>query len=346
MPERKGYKKWLVVLIHALGWVALFTLPTLVRPEHEPGERDFMAEHKQAFQVMGYVLRVMWVGFFYLHSYVLMPRFAYRGKIIKYVASIIGVVIFLMGFSYLYFALIVDGFSFNLKNSLIFSVIPTLFLMIISATYKLTEDRLEAQQRARETVNENLKTELSLLRSQVSPHFMFNVLNNMVALARKKSDLLEPSLIKLSQLMRYMLYETEERVSIQREVEYLESYIDLQKQRFGSTVRIETSFDTGGSVYEIEPMLLIPFVENAFKHGVGMVENPQIIIDLKVKNDLLHFTVSNHYIENSEEVKDSASGIGLVNVNRRLKLLYPGEHTLDIKPANGNFEVDLQIHLA
>ena len=175
---------------------------------------------------------------------------------------------------------------------------------------------------------------------------MFNVLNNMVALARKKSDLLEPSLIKLSQLMRYMLYETEDRVAIQKEVEYLESYIDLQKQRFGNTVKIETRFNTGGSVQEIEPMLLIPFVENAFKHGVGMVENPQIIIDLKVDGNRLHFNVSNHYVENSGEVKDSASGIGLVNVNRRLKLLYPGKHTLQINPANGNFVVDLQIQLA
>jgi two-component system LytT family sensor kinase len=224
--------------------------------------------------------------------------------------------------------------------------VPTLFLMIISATYKLTEDRIEARQRSREMVNENLKTELSLLRSQVSPHFMFNVLNNMVALARKKSDLLEPSLIKLSQLMRYMLYETEERVPIQKEVEYLENYIDLQKQRFGNTVKIETSFDTSGSVLEIEPMLLIPFVENAFKHGVGMLENPQIIISLKIVNHLLHFHVSNHYVENSNEVKDSASGIGLVNVNRRLNLLYPGKHTLQINPANGNFTVDLQILLA
>src|SRR6476659_2077880 len=98
MPERKGYKKWLVVLIHALGWIALFTLPTLLRPEHQPGDKDLMAEHQKSFEVMGYVLRAMWVGFFYLHCYVLMPRFAYQGKIFKYVASILGIVVFWIAF--------------------------------------------------------------------------------------------------------------------------------------------------------------------------------------------------------------------------------------------------------
>jgi LytS/YehU family sensor histidine kinase len=175
---------------------------------------------------------------------------------------------------------------------------------------------------------------------------MFNVLNNMVALARKKSDLLEPSLIKLSQLMRYMLYETEDRVSLQREVEYLENYIDLQKQRFGNAVRITTVVKDLDIPHEIEPMLLIPFVENAFKHGVGMIEDPYIDIQMYLADGKLHFKVENRFVENSVEVKDSASGIGLNNVRRRLNLLYPQKHTLDIDSANGIFTIYLQIDLA
>src|SRR5262249_40157374 len=150
---------------------------------------------------------------------------------------------------------------------------------------------------------------------QVNPHFMFNVLNNMVALARKKSDLLEPSLIKLSSLLRYMLYETDEqKVPLEKEVEYLRSYIDLQQQRFGSLVKINVDVHAPDKHYEIEPMLLIPFVENAFKHGTGIIDSPQIDIELSAENDTLKFLVSNKYNEGVEETKDNSSGIGLSNV--------------------------------
>lgn len=350
MPERKAYKKWLVVLIHALAWVLVFMLPELLKPDRDPvQDQEVWDQNKRGFEIMGYIYRVLWVGFFYLHSHVLLPRLAFRKKWGQYVASIIAIIIFWLGFGHFYFQFILEGFQgrpFNLKNALVFSSIPTFFLMVVSTTYRLILDRINTDKSEREKINENLKTELSLLRSQVSPHFMFNVLNNMVALARKKSDLLEPSLIKLSQLMRYMLYETEERVTLQREVEYLENYIDLQKQRFGNTVRINTSFRDTDTVHEIEPMLLIPFVENAFKHGVGMIEDPYIDIELYLADGKLHFKVQNRFHADSAEVKDSASGIGLNNVRRRLNLLYPHKHTLDIHAANGIFNVYLQIDLA
>src|SRR4029078_9561482 len=142
------------------------------------------------------------------------------------------------------------------------------------------KDRIYNERISREKETENLKTELSFLRSQVSPHFMFNIMNNMVALARKRSELLEPSLIKLSALLRYMLYETEEKVPLQKEVEYLQSYIDLQKQRFGKGVAIHTCLQQVDDTYQIEPMLLIPFVENAFKHGTGLIDKAEIDVEL------------------------------------------------------------------
>jgi len=176
---------------------------------------------------------------------------------------------------------------------------------------------------------------------------MFNVLNNMVALARKQSDLLEPSLIKLSSLMRYMLYETDEaKVSLEKEAEYLQSYIDLQQQRFGKKVSINTNFHAADKSYFIEPMLLIPFVENAFKHGTGMIEQATINIDLKANNNVLYFTVQNKFNAQSNEIKDKASGIGLNNVERRLKLLYKGNHRFMIDKSNDFFTVTLEINLA
>lgn len=175
---------------------------------------------------------------------------------------------------------------------------------------------------------------------------MFNVLNNMVALARKKSDLLEPSLIKLSSLMRYMLYDIDgEKVSLDKEIEYLESYIDLQRQRVSRSVSIHTDFSDVDRGYELEPMLLIPFVENAFKHGTGMIEHPAIDIVLRARNQLLEFTVSNKFREDSAEVKDRTSGIGLTNVKRRLNLLYGKSHTLNVKKENDTFTIQLTLQL-
>jgi LytS/YehU family sensor histidine kinase len=175
---------------------------------------------------------------------------------------------------------------------------------------------------------------------------MFNVLNNMVALARKKSDVLEPSLIKLSQLLRYMLYETDEdKVLLEKEVDYLQSYIDLQKQRFGKNVVIDTSWRVKESGYTIEPMLLIPFVENAFKHGTGLIMNAEIDVRLEVEQGMLLFTVRNRYNDEAGETKDKTSGIGLNNVKRRLNLLYHQNYTLAIDKKDGWFTVNLQLKL-
>jgi LytS/YehU family sensor histidine kinase len=208
-------------------------------------------------------------------------------------------------------------------------------------------DRARADRIAREKQTENLKTELSLLRSQASPHFMFNVLNNMVALARKKSDLLEPSLLKFSSLMRYMLYEAdEEKVLLEKEIEYLHSYIDLQQQRFGKNVQVNVDLEAVDGNYEIEPMLLIPFVENAFKHGTGMIEDAMISVQLKAEKGLIKFTVQNKFAPASIEIKDKTSGIGLTNVKRRLNLLYGNKHKLVISQKDSWFNISLQLNLS
>ena len=227
-----------------------------------------------------------------------------------------------------------------------FTIFTFLFFAACSIAYQMIRDKIKAEQILQEKENENLKTELSLLRSQVSPHFMFNVLNNMVALARKQSDQLEPSLIKLSSLMRYMLYEAdEETVPLEKEIEYLRSYIDLQQQRFGKNVQVNVSFNVTNDYHFIEPMLLIPFVENAFKHGTGMIEDARIDIDLKTEKNKLLFTVRNKFNNITNSVKDKTSGIGLANVKRRLNLLYGGNHSLLITKDGDCFMVSLEINL-
>ncbi len=145
--------------------------------------------------------------------------------------------------------------------------------------------------------------------------------------------------------MQYMLYETdEEKVVLKSEVEYLKNYIDLQKQRFGPELSLKTDFEVQEDWHTIEPMLLIPFVENAFKHGNGLLTHPEIEIILKVNNNQLDFRVKNRY-EESKSLKDKTSGIGLPNVRRRLELLHPGKHNLSIDKKEGWFTIHLQLTL-
>jgi sensor histidine kinase YesM len=349
-------KKWSAITLHVLVWMFLFSLPFLLRPymnNNKPRSEDA----ESAIQLLRYIINdVIYVGFFYLNSGWLVPRLIYPRKYKKYSGAVVGCFAAILLLTWFVFFQLFKSPGFNLPGHVLFNFFLFLFFLASSTAYCLIKDRIYSERIRREKETENLKTELSFLRSQVSPHFMFNIMNNMVALARKKSDLLEPSLIKLSSLLRYMLYETEEKVSLQKEIEYLQSYIDLQKQRFGNNVSIKSCMQKIDKGYEIEPMLLIPFVENAFKHGTSFVtkvpgsnlvlyNSAEIEIELTAENNDLNFTVKNRIDENSTETKDRTSGIGLANVNRRLDLLYRNRHSLNIEKKDGWFIASLQITL-
>jgi two-component system, LytTR family, sensor kinase len=215
----------------------------------------------------------------------------------------------------------------------------------ISTVYGLLNYVVSQEKQQQEKQKERLQSELSFLRSQISPHFIFNILNSIVYLIRTKSVAAEPVTLKLSELMRYMLYESENaQIPLEKEVSYLKNYIELQKVRFEEDVEILLNTEGAATTQQIEPMLLIPFVENAFKHGVGMVLNPIIAIDLKTTENNLLFSVKNKIAPETALEKDSGSGIGLKNVQRRLELLYPKTHDLSIKNENGWFEVTLNLN--
>lgn len=353
-------KKWVIVLLHAAVWVILFSLPFLLRRSYndkpDTSKEDVQALAAALFYVFS---NLIWIGTFYLNSLLLVPKLLNKNKYWQYVLSVIclfALILVLQGGLFIYLR---KPLHFNIQGHILFNVFVFLFFLASSIAYRLISDKTKADRIAKEKENENLKTELSLLRSQASPHFMFNVLNNMVALARKKSDQLEPSLIKLSSLMRYMVYEAdEEKVALEKEVEYLQSYIDLQQQRVGKNVTITTGFDKIENGHNIEPMLLIPFVENAFKHGTGFITvnkvkgsdlvvytAAEINIILTVEKGILKFIVRNRYNEDASEPKDKTSGVGLTNVKRRLNLLYNKNHTLQIDKNDGWFTVSLQLNM-
>jgi len=335
-------KKWVKVMLHVAAWLLVFSLPFMLRPKGNDANRP--PDPDEMLWLLNYMVgNVLWVSFFYLNAWVLIPRLFNRSKAWSYGGYLVLCFIVLIACTWLLFQVMLPGRHNTFRGHIVFNFLIFMFILSTSTAYRLVIDRIRKDREDQERVNENLKTELSLLRSQVSPHFMFNVLNNMVALARKKSDLLEPSLIKLSSLMRYMLYDTgEAKVPLDKEVEYLQSYIDLQQQRFGNAVTVNTRFELGDDHTTIEPMLLIPFVENAFKHGTGMIDGATIDISLVNGTDGIHFNVRNKYNDAQGE-KDQTSGIGLPNVQRRLELLYGKGHKLQISRQDNWFTTDLTI---
>lgn len=224
-------------------------------------------------------------------------------------------------------------------------IFPLLSITAGSFAYHYLADQFKVINKKKDIDNASLISELAFLRSQISPHFIFNVINSAVALSRLNPSAVEPTLIQLSKLLRYMLYVTDaEKVTLYQKEDYLRSYIELQQLRFRDQVKISFSSDIKAPEKSIEPMLLIPFVENAFKHGTGDIEAPAIAITLFTDEKNLRFSVQNVY-NPTEGSKDNASGIGLANVKRRLELLYPGKHNLYINQNEQAYIVMLQLEL-
>jgi two-component system LytT family sensor kinase len=342
MEKRK--KEWVTIALHVLLWLMVFLIPYIFTDDVKRGTHHAGSDDSD-FLYLNTALNFYWVALFYLNAFLLLPRLVYQRRIALYGVILLG----LFGGVVLVDKMLFGVFSiprdFSLYHSVEHNFIPFIFTLTVSAAYKSLNDKTRADMALKEKQSEHLKTELAFLRSQVSPHFLFNVLNNIAALARLKSEDLEPTIQKLSSLMRYMLYENDEdKVLVKHEVEYLQDYIDLQKQRFGEELKLQVEMDIGEDWATMEPMLLIGFVENAFKHGTGWTQDPEIRIHLMVDKGTLSFSVVNKF-EATPGDKDKTSGIGLTNVKRRLELLYPGRHQLSIQSSGGWFEISLQLKL-
>lgn len=204
-------------------------------------------------------------------------------------------------------------------------------------------------ERARIEAELKLKsTELQLLKSQIHPHFLFNTLNNLYALALEKSSLVPDVVLRISELLDYMLYRTtDKQVPVQDELHHIQNFIDLEKLRYSDDqLEVTIAIEGDMTMHCIEPLLLIPFVENSFKHGIGSsTASGWIRIALSINDDNeLHFSLSNSK-GHAATTRDQSSGIGLSNVQRRLELLYPGTHRLDLHPTPSSYSVNLTLQL-
>lgn len=225
-------------------------------------------------------------------------------------------------------------FNANLFFFSVYLVYALVFYFIRLAYFK------EAQQQ--ELVIQNRQSELLFLRSQVNPHFLFNSLNNIYALVYESSAQALPAIAGFSELLRYMLYDNTDKVPLGRELDYIHRYIDLQRLRFGHTIKADVQVSGNVDNVQVPPLLLIPFIENAFKHGDFSEGGEGLTVLLRVTGNGLHFYCRN---AKGKGEKDAGGGIGLTNIRRRLQLLYPGAHALDIED-NNYFTVNMDLQYA
>ncbi|PCJ65502.1 MAG: hypothetical protein COA58_08820 [Bacteroidetes bacterium] len=220
----------------------------------------------------------------------------------------------------------------------------------ITMSLKLVKHWYEKERLTKELEKVNTETELKYLKSQINPHFLFNSLNSIYSLSLQKSDLAPDLILKLSDILRYILYEgSEKKVSLTQELKYLKSYLELEKVRHGSRMNLEIEIEGDTDSKEIAPMLLIPFVENSFKHGLMKDKaNGYVRVSVKTDNEDLRFTIANSKPSNGSMVSKQSGyqgGIGLKNVKKRLNLLYPKKHELTFLGTENEFKVELEIKL-
>ena len=290
----------------------------------------------------------------YFNNYYLIIELLFKRKYIIYIAavvlSILSIIFPLALLFHKFFSLDEESkksiwsFTFFLFNfsSVMFSVAITSVIKLIKSWYV----RDQAHKDLKKTT---MESELRFLKSQINPHFLFNVLNSLYALTLKKSELAPDIVLKLSNILRYVLYEgaSQKQVPFYKEIEYLESYLELEKIRLGERVKVDLEIKGDFTNKYIEPMLFINFVENSFKHGAaGNIDKAWVDIKLELSNNIVLLNVKNSLGKNKiKKDKTYVGGIGLANTAKRLNLLYPNRHDLEIEEKEGKFEVQLKINL-
>ncbi len=288
----------------------------------------------------------------YVNIYFLFPRFVLNKKYASYILYfIIALCVFYVIRTELIYQFINENVwpeSETPQNAYSFNHILVVFLIgiydvALVTTIKLTADWIFERKRIEQLQEEQLRTELNLLKSQIQPHFFFNTLNNLYALAINKSDDAPRVILKLSDMMQYVLYEVNSpKVTLLQEIKHIDNYIDIEKMRFND--RIESELDITGEIEDVmvPPLLFLSFVENCFKHGLK--ENDNIFINMSFKvidKNYLEFKLKNNFNPNVKPNKNH--GIGISNAKRRLNLLFYNDYILETKIIDNNYNLLLKI---
>ena len=359
-------KKILQVIIHLAVWTGFLLLPFV----SFSGSREAPFTPERRIQFLFFTINLCLIGFYYLHSLVLVPKLLTERKTVLYVVIIIGLMVFFVFLPHIYFSFVdfpSPRFSGNPSNEPAPRNFPrpgghrprrwlfpfntgTLFLflliLVISGGIKIINQLFRSERRNEEIEREKATTELALLKSQINPHFFFNTLNNIYSLAVTNSPGTAPAVMKLSSIMRYVLDDSRNTyVPLNKEILFVENFIALQKDRLTDKVTVQFSCEGNTDDKQIAPLLLIAFVENAFKYGVSAHQPSVITIAMKISGTQLDFTTNNQKFQTSM-MGISNTGIGLRNTRRRLELLYGDKkHSLHIDDDNNAFHVHLILDL-
>lgn len=348
-------QRWIEVFLNILFWIAsiaillLTTEVGIVENTVEDVNGTIVQETIEMgiFTLPDFIGMISIIPFFYIVTFYLTPKY-YSSK--KY---LIFSNLLLLGLTNL---LLIELGVVYLQNTTFhtmmirFFTFYNLFFIVVAVVYGMLRHQLKMETHQQTLEKEKISAELQLMQSQINPHFMFNALNNLLAISERSENTETSSgITKLSDLLRFMIYDTRAaQVLLSKEIEFIENYIALQKLKYSAEDPFEISFITkiNDEDPKIAPTLLIPFVENAFKHGLNIQTQSFIHIKLELSANQLHFEVKNskHHLKKTEFEK-KYSGIGLENVKKRLNLIYPNQYNLDIKDDEHIFYVQLKINL-
>ncbi|MES2417914.1 MAG: sensor histidine kinase [Bacteroidota bacterium] len=335
------------LIVNLLFWLFIVAMITLgvINSTHKPTLFELLVEY-------GYY-GIINVSLFYINSLILIPDIIKRRqKSWLYVFLLLGLiavaVIIKLGIAVIYPEIILEHGQSKRKvvayNEYIArALFVSGFFVVISSLLKFATDWFSNERIQRSLESEKKDMELQFLKSQLNPHFLFNSLNNIYSLAYQKSDKTADAILKLSEIMRYMIYESNDSwVALSKEVAYVQSYIELQKLRFKDGAAVELTLNGEIDEQHIVPLILISFVENAFKHGVANDPSDPIRINIIANKKILHFSISN---KKNKTNKDAMGGVGLNNVERRLQLLYPNRYKLNIVNSATHYTSELMLDI-
>lgn len=334
------------ILLHIIGWIVFITIPLLTLPVS-----NVFSQHNFTIFVLPQILStLLLIAIFYLNLTYFTPNLLIKKNPKTFFFYLFAGFIILVILNSVIFELLIKPqflkfpvpkmpppprFQKRGSPSMFMSfrffatAISYILVIFASSMLALVRERIRSHDEKQQIILEKTAAELAVLKLQISPHFLFNTLNNIRWLARQKSEKTEDSVVKLSQLLRYMIYQTgNDKVPLEQEIEHLNHYIDLQKMRLTHKHKVEFICEGDMNHILIEPLLFIPFVENAFKYGLHNQEKSLIQIGIKVLENKLFFYAENDVFESNMPEENGDSGIGIQNVERRLALHYPASHKL------------------
>ena len=335
-----GMKKYIEPIIHILVWSVGYFL--ILNYTSTIG--DFRKDRGPYWIALLFGM-LMNQAVFYTTAFFLVPKLLRLKKIKALIFSLLGGFILINLFEsivdYRYLAVFFSSASESFTVYLLYNSIVSFFILLVALSYALSKYWIQNEKLKRVLLEEKLSTEMAFLKSKINPHFLFNVLNSFYAKSLKyNAPELADGIAKLAELMRYMVYETnEDKVALEKEIHHLKNFIQVHQLRIAEEDDVSINFVVKGDIKDVKisPMLLIPFVENAIKHGIDLKTKSIIDISLKVEQKKFYFKVTNAIHKSVHGLVDEPSGFGLDNLKKRLSILYPNAYTLETKEEKGYF---------